>query len=75
MRGRWSARPRSQSNGACGANFSHSRGDPCRRAIRPFEASKTAVRLVRNTSTPAGRFAQIAVVAGRFCERTKSTHC
>ena len=31
------------------------RGNPGRRAFRPTEASKAAVRYVRNTSTPAVR--------------------
>jgi hypothetical protein len=31
-------------------------------AVRPIEASKVAVRYVRNTSIPAGRNAQIAAL-------------
>src|SRR5271165_2639719 len=35
-----------------GAHSGPSRGDRSRRAIRPFEASGTAIRYVRKTSTP-----------------------
>src|SRR5208337_1610005 len=35
------------------ADSSPSRDDPCRRALRPIEASEAAVCYVRNTSTPA----------------------
>ncbi len=41
---------RSQWNDGYGANPGPSRGDPCRRASRPIEASKAAVCYVRNTS-------------------------
>ena len=37
-----------------------SRGDPCRRALRPTQASKAAVCYVRSTSTPAERERQSA---------------
>ena len=43
---------RSQRNDAYGADTGPSRGDACRRAIRPTEAFKAAVCYVRNTSTP-----------------------
>ena len=45
---------RSQRNDAYGADSGPSRGDACRRAIRPIEASKAAIC--------NGRFAQIAVI-------------
>src|SRR5271166_6659215 len=37
---------------AFGSDSSPSRGDPCRRALRPIEASKTAACYVRSTSIP-----------------------
>ena len=40
----------SQLNGGFGADSGPSRGDRCRRAIRPIEASKAAVGYARNTS-------------------------
>jgi hypothetical protein len=53
----WAVKPisRSQWNGGFGADSGRSGGDPRRRAIRPFEASKTVVCYVRNTSRAAGR--------------------
>jgi hypothetical protein len=46
---------RSQTNGGLGAHSGPSRSNPCKRAFRPIEASKVAVRYVRNTATPAVR--------------------
>jgi len=43
-------------------------------AIRPFEASEAAVCYVRNTSTPAVRCAQIAVVRNGAARRTGYRH-
>ena len=39
-------------DGGYGTDSGPSRGDPCRRAFRPTEASKAAVCYVRNTSIP-----------------------
>jgi hypothetical protein len=44
--------PRVQWNDRYGADSGPSRGDLCRRALRPIEASKAAVCYVRNTSKP-----------------------
>jgi hypothetical protein len=44
-------------NVCSGADFGPSRGDPCRRAFRPIEASRPANRDVSLTSIPAGRSA------------------
>jgi hypothetical protein len=48
----------SQWNGSYGADSGPSRGDRCRRTIRPIEASKAAICNGRFTSTPAGGNAQ-----------------
>jgi hypothetical protein len=61
LQGWWSL-SRSQWNGSYGANSGLSRGDLCRRAVRPIQAFKAKVAFVRFTSTPAVRFAQIAVM-------------
>jgi hypothetical protein len=63
---------RLQWNGGFGADFGPFRGDPCRPALRPIEASKAAVCYVRNTSTPAVSYAQIAVVPDSVKLRTGS---
>jgi hypothetical protein len=42
----------SQWNAGFGAHSGPSRGDPRRRAFRPIEAFKAAVRYVRNTCAP-----------------------
>ena len=64
----WAVKPisRSQWNDGYGADSGPSRGDPCRRAYRPIEASKTVVCDVRNTSTPAVRFAPTVAIAVRL---------
>jgi hypothetical protein len=49
-----------------------SRGDHCRHAFRPIGAASAVVCYVRNTSTPAGRNAQIPVIHRRLGERVKS---
>jgi len=63
----WAVKPilQSQENDGFGAESGPSRGDPCRRAIRPIDASKAAVGFVRNTSTPAVWSAQRAAVPRR----------
>src|SRR5208337_3036626 len=43
---------RSQWNDGYDADSGPSRGDPCKRALRPTVGSKVAVRFVRNTSSP-----------------------
>src|SRR5208282_2868153 len=50
---------RSQWNAGYGADSGPSRGDLRRRASRPIEASKAAIRNVRLTSTPAVRLVSI----------------
>jgi hypothetical protein len=55
----------SSRHGGFGADSGPTRGDPCRPAIRPFEASKAAVCYVRDTSAPAGRCAQTAAIPDR----------
>ena len=48
---------RSQWSDGYGADSGPSRGEPCRRALRPIEASKAAICNGRFTSTPAVRSA------------------
>ena len=55
-----------QWNSGYGADSGPSRSDPCRRALRPIEASKATVCYVRNTSIPAGRNASEAAGRGDF---------
>jgi hypothetical protein len=62
-----------QSNGGFGPDSGPYQGTRFRAAFRPTEASKAAVRYVRNTSTPAISFAQIADNSGLPGERAKST--
>ena len=64
---------RSQRDDGFRADSGPSRGDGGTRAIRPIQASKAAVCYVRNTSAPAVRCAQIAVIRRRLGERVKST--
>jgi hypothetical protein len=45
------------------------------RANRPIATSIVPICYVRFTSAPTVPFAQIAVVAGRFGKRVKSTLC
>jgi hypothetical protein len=57
----WAVKPisRSQMEWRVGLDSGRSRGDFCRRANRPTEASKAAVCYVRNTSTPIKRRAGV----------------
>ena len=56
---------RSQWNGGYGADSGPSRGDPCRRAFRPIEASTDAISNGSYTSTPAVRCAQSPMACDR----------
>jgi hypothetical protein len=60
-------------NDGFGADSCPSRDDPCRRALRPIEASKAAGYYVRSTSTPAVGLAQIPVIARGRAEWVNST--
>jgi hypothetical protein len=60
---------RAQRNDAYGADSGPSRGDACRRAIRPTATSEAVVCYVRNTSTPAVLSAQIPGIRRRLGER------
>jgi hypothetical protein len=64
--------PRSEWNDGYGTDSGPSGGDSCRRAFRPIEASRATIGYVRNTSTPAVSFAQIAAIHGR---RGDSQNC
>ena len=54
-----------------GADSGPSQGDPRTRTSRPIEASLSAVCYVRNTSTPAVRFAQYRPLPRRFRSGSK----
>jgi hypothetical protein len=64
-------KPRSRWSDGYGADSVLPEGTPVR-GFRPIEAFKAAVRYVRNTSTQAGRNAQIAVIHGPSGERPKA---
>jgi hypothetical protein len=65
-------KPRSRWSDGYGADSVLPEGTPVR-GFRPIEAFKAAVRYVRNTSTQAGRNAQIADTPQRFAQWVKST--
>jgi hypothetical protein len=62
---------RSQLNDGYGADCGRSRGGRRRGAIRPIEASNAAIPNGRFTSTPAVRFAEIAIIRHRRGKTTR----